>query len=150
MEVRILKDGNKVAFQGKVSYLDELKQVMSYIRNKDNEFGMSFTYEIPNLRELIEKELLNMEKRRIQKILDSYGYNSLGDLQVYASQNDQEAKAILSWYTNSNGNGYDDLIWNWIENELPKYQTVDELLSVDLRQVEEEIFNQSVQNNPLP
>jgi len=105
---------------------------------------------VPVAREEIQKQLLGLEKQRLQKVLEQYGYNGLADVYVYVSQKDQEAKAILSWYTNSNGNGYDDLIWNWIENELPKYQTVDELLAIDLKQVEEEIFNQSVQNNPLP
>jgi len=106
-----------------------------------------------NLRPIVEAvkvELIKMQKERMRNILDQYGYNSLGDVQLYASQNDLEAQQILNWYTNTNSNGYDDLIWNWIETQLPQYQTVDELLSIDLRQVEEEIFNQSVQNNPLP
>ena len=102
------------------------------------------------IRSELERQLLELEMKRLDNILKQYGYNSLGDVQLYASRNDSEAQAILNFYTNSNGNGYDDLIWDWIDNTLPNYQTVDELLAIDIKAVEERIYQQALQNNPLP
>ena len=93
----------------------------------------------------LQRKLLRLQKERFQKVLEESGYNSLGDIQLYASQNDTEAKAILNWYL-----AYDDGIWNWIDNTLPNYQTLDELLNLDLKAIEEDIFNQSVQKASLP
>ena len=137
--LRVIKLGELIYENVEPRYVDENGKEVWIVPNTVSE-----------LQKALADTLAWLEKQRLQKVLDSYGYNGLADVYVYASQNDAEAQAILSWYTNSNGNGYDDLIWNWIENELPKYQTVDELLSIDLRQVEEQIYQQSVQNNPLP
>ncbi len=102
------------------------------------------------LREAVIDTLKYLQKQRLQKILDQYGYSSLGDVQIYASQNDTEAQAILNFYTNNNGNGYDDLIWDYIDNLINK--TYDELLqeAMDLYAVEEQIYQQALENNPLP
>ena len=92
----------------------------------------------------IQKKLLKEESSRLQKVLSQYGYNSLADVVFYAqTENDEEAKSLLNWYSNQNGNGYDDLIWSWIDNELPKYQSVDELLNLDLKQIEAQIFEKT-------
>ena len=102
------------------------------------------------LIQVVTDTILFLEKQRLQKVLSQYGYNSLGDVQLYASQNDAEAQAILSFYTNSNGNGYDDLIWNYIDS-LPNKTKADILNDLqDLIAVEESIFQQAVANNPLP
>ena len=92
----------------------------------------------------IQKQILLLEEQRLQEILNKYGYTSLADVMYYAQvQSDEEAKALLNWYSNSEGNGYDDLIWDWIDNELPKYQTIEELLSIDLKQIETQIFEKT-------
>jgi len=93
----------------------------------------------------LQRKILRAQKQRLQKVLEEYGYNSLGDVQLYTSQNDKEAQAILSWYQ-----AYDDGIWNWIDNTLPNYQTLDEIMQIDIKAAEEEIFNQSLQASPLP
>ncbi len=101
-----------------------------------------------NLRPIVEAvkvELIKMQKERMRNILDQYGYIDLADVQFYVSQNDSEAQAILSWYQ-----AYDDLIWKWIDNALPSLKTLDEIMQIDIKSVEEEIFNQSIQKNPLP
>ncbi len=103
---------------------------------------------LPSLNELKkqkQKELLLYEKQRLQKILDSYGYISLADVQFYASQNDQEAQAILSWYQ-----AYDDLIWSYIDNDLSAFTDLEELLAIDMKNIEEQIYQQSIQQSPLP
>ena len=92
-----------------------------------------------------EKELLQFEKQRLQKVCDEYGYNGLADVQFYASQNDQEAQAILSWYQ-----AYDDLIWSYIDNDLSAFTDLDELLAIDMKNIEEQIYQQSIQQSPLP
>ena len=99
---------------------------------------------------IVTDTMLFLAKQRLRKIFDQYGYNGLGDVQFYASQNDPEAQAILNLYANANGNGYDDLIWNCIDS-LPN-KTKAEILNdlQDLIAVEENIFNQATQNNPLP
>jgi len=137
--LRVIKLGELIYENVEPRYVDENGKEVWIVPNTVSE-----------LQKALADTLAWLEKQRLQKVLDSYGYNGLADVYIYASQNDTEAQAILSWYTNSNGNGYDDLIWNWIDTQLPQYQTVDELLSIDLRQVEEQIYQQSVQNNPLP
>lgn len=74
-----------------------------------------------------------------------HGYIDLADVQFYASHNDPEAQALLRRYQ-----AYDDLIWKWIDNDLPSLKTLDEIMQIDIKSVEQEIFNQSIQNNPLP
>ena len=107
---------------------------------------------IPIVQQELQKQLLNLEKQRINKVCDQYGYNGLADVQFYANQTtpDPEAQAILTFYSNANGNGYDDLIWNWITNTLPTYKTLKKLLSLDMKAVEEQIYQQAITNNPLP
>lgn len=110
------------------------------------------------LASLFKDTLIHLAKQRVDNVLQRYGYNSLGDVIFYANQNDTEAEQILTWYSNANGNGYDDLIWDWIAQNLDPIingtaqKTVDEVLQLcqDLVAVEEQIFQQSVQNNPLP
>jgi len=99
---------------------------------------------LEELQKAIKDTVLWLEGKRVGKVLSSYGYTSLADVMYYAQvQSDEEAKALLNWYSNSEGNGYDDLIWDWIDNELPKYQTVEELLSIDLKQIEAQIFEKT-------
>ncbi len=99
---------------------------------------------IEKRRELVSS-LLQLEKQRVQKISDSYGYISLADVSFYANQNDEEAKAILDWYQ-----AYDDLIWSYIDNDLSAFTSVDELLAIDMKNIEEQIYQQSIQQSPLP
>ena len=106
----------------------------------------SFAFELKEKKQ----EIFRLEKNRLQQILDQYGYLSLADVQFYASKNDTEAKSILTFYSNANNNGYDDLIWNWIDNTLPTYKDVNQLLKLDLKAVEEQIYQQAIANNPLP
>ena len=112
-----------------------------------------YTPPSPTKIELIEQlrtAILSLQRQRLHKVLSQYGYNSLGDVQLYASQNDPEAQAILNFYTNANSNGYDDLIWAYIDS-LPNKTKADILNDLqDLIAVEENIFQQAVQNNPLP
>ena len=107
---------------------------------------------IPIAQQQLQKQLLQLEKQRINQILDQYGYNGLADVQFYANQTtpDPEAQVILTFYSNANGNGYDDLIWDWITNTLPTYKTLKKLLSLDMKAVEEQIYQQAITNNPLP
>ena len=95
----------------------------------------------------IQNQLLELQKQRLNEILDQYGYNSLGDVIFYANQAtpDPEAQAILAWYQE-----YDNGIWNWIDIDLQAFTTIDELLQLDMKQVEENIFNQAVAIAPLP
>ena len=101
--------------------------------------------DVAELSKAIADTLVWLAGQRLKDILNKYSYYSLGDVQFYASQNDTEAQALLDWYK-----AYDDLIWSWIDNDLPNYQTVEELLQIDLKALEEDLFNQSVQTSPLP
>ncbi len=100
---------------------------------------------IPIAQQEIKKQFLKLEKQRINQILDQYGYNGLGDVLFYVSQNDSEAQALQNWYK-----AYDDAVWNFIENQIPTYTDINQLLEIDLETVEEQIFNEAVANNPLP
>jgi len=99
---------------------------------------------LEELQKAIKDTVLWLEGKRVKEVLSDYGYTSLADVMYYAQvQNDEEAKALLNWYSNPKGSGYDDLIWDWIDNELPKYQAVEELLSIDLKQIEAQIFEKT-------
>ena len=91
-------------------------------------------------KEEIKKRLLQKESSRIQKVLSQYGYFGLDDVRFWNSKDpeDPEPKGLLNWYE-----AYDNAIWDWIDNELPKYQTVEELISLDLKQIEAQIFEKT-------
>ena len=92
-----------------------------------------------------QEKLLSFEKQRVQKVCDEYGYNGLADIQLYASQNDAEAQALLSWYQT-----YDNLIWSYIDNDLSAFTDLEELLAIDMKNIEQQIYQQSIQQSPLP
>ena len=94
------------------------------------------------LKAQIQKQLLNLEKQRVNDVCSQYGYIDLADVNIYANQGDSEAKAILGWYST-----YDTLIWNWIDQILP---VTTDPQNVDVKAVEEDLYNQSIQTNPLP
>lgn len=100
---------------------------------------------ISELKQEAQKRLVQYEKQRLQKILDEYSYIDLSDVQLYANQNDTEAQAILSWYQ-----AYDDLVWSYIDNDLEAFTSVDGLLAIDMKNIEEQIYQQSIEQNPLP
>ena len=109
-----------------------------------------YTPPLPTLQEAQtrkQKELLALQKQRIQNTLDQYGYLSLGDIQFYTNQAtpDQEAVALLNWYS-----AYDDLIWQYIDNDLAAFTSVDELLQIDMKNIEQQIYEQSITTSPLP
>ena len=97
------------------------------------------------LEKEMKNQLLQFEKQRLNQILNQYGYNGLGDVLFYVSQNDSEAQALQNWYK-----AYDDAVWNFIENQIPTYTSLDQLLELNMKQVEQNIFNQSISTNPLP
>ena len=97
------------------------------------------------IKEQKREEILRFEKQRVQKVCDEYGYNGLADIQLYASQNDTEAKTILAWYS-----AYDDLIWSYIDNDLSAFTDIQELLAVDMKNIEQQIYQQSIEQSPLP
>ena len=96
------------------------------------------------------KELLRLEKQRLQKICNEYEYNDLADIQICAQrersgeEEETEAQELENWWYI-----YDDLVWNWVNN-LQNIQDIDELLAIDVKAVEEDLYNQSIQTNPLP
>ena len=92
-----------------------------------------------------QEELLLLQRERLQVVLDTYGYNGLADVQLYASQNVTEAQTILNWYQE-----YDNQIWNYIDVDLQAFTIVDELLALDMRVIEEQIYQSSLQITPLP
>ncbi|HCB69333.1 MAG TPA: hypothetical protein DEP48_03135 [Persephonella sp.] len=106
-------------------------------------------WNVPNdvvqLKKALSDTLAWLAKQRVNSILDQYQYNGLADVQIYASQNDQEAQTLLDWYST-----YDNLIWSYIDNDLAAFQTVDELLQIDMKNIEQQIYEQSIQTSPLP
>jgi sulfur relay (sulfurtransferase) DsrF/TusC family protein len=128
--------------------------IPEYVSNDCINFE-SFTYDenciFQKLSQQKKEEILSLEKQRLNKILDTYDYNGLADVQL-SKQTGQangedvsEETALLSWYES-----YDNLIWSWINNNLTEAQTLEELLSLDIKQIEQDIFNNSIQKNPLP
>ena len=109
-------------------------------------------YTTVELREQLRVKMLALRSARIDSVLSSPNnqYDSLADVQLYASLGDVDAQAILQWYSNADGTGYDDLIWSYIDSipNIPDSQVEAELSSAE--QIEQDLFNQSVHANPLP
>ena len=98
------------------------------------------------LRKVIEKTIRCLEMERLNKILDQYGYDEgLVGVQTYAQRNDPEAQALWDFYL-----AYDDAIWAYIGSLTTK--TMEELLQdvQILQTIENQIFEQVIQENPLP
>ena len=109
-------------------------------------------YTTAELKERLRAKMLTLRSARINSVLSSPNaqYDGLADVKLYAELGDTDAQAILQWYTNTNANGYDDLIWVYIDSipNMTKAQATNDLKNAET--IEEQIFQQSVQNNPLP
>lgn len=103
-------------------------------------------YTPAELRQKLAGEMKALRSQRINKVLSSpnYAYDSIGDVKFYADTGDADAIGLLSWYAT-----YDTLVWNWIDATLPSIADAD-LSNVDVNVVEQDLFNQSIQTNPLP
>ena len=101
--------------------------------------------DVTELSKAMADTLVWLAGQRLKGILNKYSYYSLADVQFYANQNDEEAQAILSWYQ-----AYDDAIWNWIDNEVSNITDLDNLLNLDMKAIEQQIFDQAIQIKPLP
>lgn len=141
--VRILRN-EKLAFEAALQSIEEVKAIFNSLKEKDKEYG-KFNYQIEGLKELIQNQLLHLQKQRVKNIYSQYGYLNLADIQYYASQNDQEAKALISWYQ-----AYDDAIWDYIDNDLQAITDLEQLLNLKLETIEEELFKNSTKTAPLP
>lgn len=132
--IRIIKLGNLIYENIEAKTIDE----------NGNE-----VWNVPNdpvqLKNTLADTLAWLSKQRVNNILDSYQYNGLADVQFYTNQNDTEAQGILSWYAE-----YDNLIWQYIDNDLAAFTTVDELLQIDMKNIEQQIYEQSITTSPLP
>ena len=57
MIVTIRKDGEKLAFQGEVQSIEELKSLYYRTKQMDERLGFSFTYDIPEAKDLAKQEI---------------------------------------------------------------------------------------------
>ena len=109
-------------------------------------------YTTAELREQLRTKMLALRSARINSVLNSPNaqYDGLADVKLYAELGDTDAQKILAWYTNASANGYDDLIWAYIDSipNMTKTQVANDLQNAET--IEEQIFQQSVQNNQLP
>jgi len=104
-------------------------------------------YTPQELRQKLQSEMLSLRLQRInQVIVQQYGYDDLADVQTYLNDPNlqTECQALIKWYL-----AYDDLVWNWIDNTLPTIPDAD-LETIDIKTVETDLFNQSIQKSPLP
>ncbi len=133
--IRIIKLGNLIYENIEVKKIDP--ETNTEIWNIPND--------LTELKTALTDTLAWLEKRRLEEVLDRYQYNGLADVQFYAGQSDTEAQSILSWYSE-----YDNLIWSYIDNDLAAFTTVDELLQIDMKNIEQQIYEQSIKTAPLP
>ncbi len=104
-------------------------------------------YTSQELRQKLKVDMLSLRQQRInQVIVQQYQYDNLADVQTYLNDPNLQAEcqALINWYL-----AYDDLVWNWIDVELPTIADAN-LEAVDVNAVEQSLFNQSIQTAPLP
>lgn len=148
--IRILKTGVN-PFTGEPQFTENfpVKTLVEVGQDQDGNPIYEEKWNIPQdeneLRKAIEETIRYLEKERLNKILNDYGYDEgLVGVQTYAQQNDPEAQALWNFYL-----AYDDAIWNYIGSLQNK--TMTELLqeAQDLIATEEQIYQSVIQNNPL-
>ena len=132
--LRIIKLGNLIYENIEAKTIDENGNEIWNIPNT-----------APELQKAFSDTLVWLESQRLKDLSSLYSYNGLADIDFYARRKDKEAKSLLDWYE-----AYDDAIWNWIDNELPKITDLEQLLKLDMKQIEEQIFQQSIEASPLP
>ena len=115
-----------------------------YIDENGNEIW-NIPSTVSELQKAYSDTLIYLSKQRLNQILEKFSYNGLADVQFYASQNDEEALQLLDWYQ-----AYDDAIWNWIDNEVSNITDLNNLLNLDMKAIEQQIFDQAIQIKPLP
>ena len=104
-------------------------------------------YTPQELRQKLKSEILALRLQRINEVItNQYGYDNLADVQTYLSDSNLQAEcqALINWYL-----AYDDLVWNWIDNTLPTIADAD-LETIDVKVLEQQIYEQSIQTAPLP
>jgi len=104
-------------------------------------------YTPQELKQKLQSEILSLRRQRInQVIVQQYEYDDLADVQAYLNDPNlqTECQALINWYL-----VYDDLVWDWIDNILPTIPDND-LETIDVKLIEEDLYNQSIQQSPLP
>jgi len=134
--IRILKLGNIIYenFEPKqlIPVYDEDGNIVDY------QEVWTIPTDIDTLKQAVIDTLIWLEKQRVNKILERFGYLSMADVLFYAQDPDsphyEEAKMLMERYKE-----YDNAIWEFIENLNPR--SIDDLLELDLIQIEESVFN---------
>lgn len=99
-------------------------------------------YTSDELRQKLKNDMLMLRQMRINNVIkEQYEYDDLTDVYVYTNDRElsNEANNIINWYLK-----YDDLVWNWIDNELPDIPD-EELENIDVNQIEDSLYQQSLQ-----
>ncbi len=96
-------------------------------------------YTPQELKQKLKRDMLGLRQTRINKVLShpNNQYDNLADVQFYANNGDVDAQNILTWYQT-----YDDLVWNWIDNDLPNIPD-DQLETINVEQIENDFYIQS-------
>jgi len=134
--IRILKLGDTIYENF------EPKQLIPIFDEKGNVIDYQEVWAIPTdintLKQAVIDTLIWLTKRRINETLQKYHYYSIGDVLIYAREG--EAQKLLDWYRE-----YDTKVWQWIENFNQNFNpsSLDEMLAIDLKQVEENIFKET-------
>ncbi len=142
--IRVLKIGNLI-------YENFEPKILVPTKYDENGNPIEFREELVEFFPKTQKELAKaiadtlsyLEFKRLQEVLDQYGYKDLGDVQYWHSQDpdDPEPKGLLEWYS-----AYDDAIWEEIDNLQNK--TFEELKDYDPVAVENQIFERTKEKLP--
>ena len=139
--VEISEDIWKRLLTGKYAYINgELVEITGKVWDNKKKIWREKSKDelLREYKETHQKELKELEKQTVLKVLDSYGYIDLADVRYWNNQDpqDPEPKALLEWYK-----AYDDAIWEEIDSLQNK--TFEELKDYDLQKVEAQIFEKT-------
>ena len=126
MEIKIFRKGEKIpVFVSLVTSVIELRGILAFVKEKDEEAGIATTYEVPQFSELAKEELSKATDHYFYSQAEARGgYLNMGEINYDAKEGDKDAQFLLRLY---------DAIWEK-EEELEKQietMELEELLKIE-------------------
>jgi len=126
MEIKIFRKGEETpVFVSLVTSVVGLRSILDFVKEKDEEAGITTAYEVPQLSELAKRELSKATDRYFYSQAKARGgYLNMGEIVHDAGEGDEDAQFLLKLY---------DAIWEKEEELEEQIETMslEELLKIE-------------------